>query len=370
MANNIFTVINLICIIIMVVCGAINADVTNWSRPENGGFMPYGISGILNGAGIAIFGYVGFEVMASTAEEMKDPCRTIPKSMVITVIIITVCYLSVTTVLTLDLPYNEISEKSGIVSALTKNYSWLRSLLTVGALVAMTASAMGSMYGCSRAAYAMAIDGIFPAIFGHVTKISMTPAFGIIFFGVLGSVLAGFFKLTFLVELLSIGCLFAFSVVSASLVILRYTPSYKIFLPVMYGSSDEGSSLRSSTNSNDSRHDRFTEDEMDSSSMRELNDVLEGTGRLKLRYIRLNQTWPFNLEPGVLVSANIVNIVMSTFFIAILGKLTLWNESRLIQTVIALLIVFLGFNFMIICMHQQSPEKHYFKVSKLFPMYH
>ncbi|KAG1661041.1 Cationic amino acid transporter 4 [Nymphon striatum] len=320
MLINVFTVLTLISITVVVVIGVYNANIDNWSRSSNGGFMPYGI-----------------------VRRFEWRRRS-----------------NFWAILTLILPYDELSDKACIVDAFTRlNYPWVKWIVSIGALTATTTVVIGSIYACSRAAYAMAINGMLPAKFGQVTKTSMTPVFSIIFFGLMGSIFAGFFKLGFLIELLSIGCLFAFSIVSASLIILRYTPSYKIVLPAMCETSESESS---SKYSEDSRHDLLGEDDMGASSMRELQDVLEGTGRLKFRFICLNLTWPFNLEPGVLVSVNVVNITLSIVLIAVLMRLTSWNESHLIQTVIALLIVYFGFNFLCICMHQQNPEKNYFKI--------
>ncbi|KAG1681256.1 Cationic amino acid transporter 2 [Nymphon striatum] len=295
MVNNVFCMINLISIAVIVIYGGINADVTNWTNAEHGGFMPYGLTGVMNGAGVALFGYIGFEVIASTAEEMKDPCRNIPKTLMITVLIVNVSYFSVCAVLTLDLPYYELSEKTSVIDTFSKlNYPWVRRFVTIGALAAMTSGAFGSIYASSRAAYAMAVDGMLPKVFGHVTNVSKSPIFSTIFFGVVGSILAGFCKLSVLIELVSIGCLFAFSIVSASLIVLRYTPSSKIPLPAMYEQNSASGSLKYSGISNEPNS-------TGSSSSRELQNVFDGTGLLKSRYARMSLTWPFNIEPGVLI---------------------------------------------------------------------
>ena len=111
--NNIFTCVNLVTIGIVLVAGGMNADPKNWSIPEEkvpegfgtGGFMPYGIAGVMAGAAKCFYGFVGFDCIATTGEEAINPKRNIPLSIVISLIIIFLTYFGVSTVLTMMLPY-------------------------------------------------------------------------------------------------------------------------------------------------------------------------------------------------------------------------------------------------------------------------
>lgn len=113
--NNIFTGVNLVVIAIVLVAGVMNADTNNWKiakadipegvRGGEGGFMPYGVAGIMAGAAKCFYGFVGFDCVATTGEEAKNPQKNIPLAIVISLIIIFLAYFGISAVLTLMWPY-------------------------------------------------------------------------------------------------------------------------------------------------------------------------------------------------------------------------------------------------------------------------
>ncbi|CAM1306694.1 Uncharacterised protein g4435 [Pycnogonum litorale] len=376
--NNTLTIVNLAVILIITVVGALYANTENWTNKENGGFVPYGFNGILTGAGIALYGYLGFEVIASAAEEMPDPCRMLPKGLIIVVIVATACYMSVSATLTLILPYWQLSESAPIVNAfITIDVHWVRYIISAGALSAMIASCFGSLYGTSRIVYSMSMDGMFPKCFGAVNEKTNVPVMSVVISGIVCSIVACFIELRVLVELFSIGCLFAFTVVSACVIILRYTPSYKIYIPPMYednvvclsnrprGSFTTENNNAVCTTENVDEVSSVREMDEDERSLRDLRDVIEGTGRLKLTYIKLNDTWPFNQEPGYLITIAVFVIVTLSFLIGIVIKFTFvsfLSGHWLPVTTVVVLVGILILNFVVICMHQQNQQKDYFRM--------
>lgn len=113
--NNVFTAVNIAVVLFVIVCGSIKADINNWRIvPSNetaefnvgaGGFFPFGIEGMIKGAATCFFGFVGFDCIATTGEEVKSPHRAIPKAILFSLIIIFLSYFGVSTVLTLMWPY-------------------------------------------------------------------------------------------------------------------------------------------------------------------------------------------------------------------------------------------------------------------------
>lgn len=113
--NNVFTSINIAIVLFVIICGSLKADISNWRiAPSNatsdynvgvGGFFPFGIEGTIKGAATCFFGFVGFDCIATTGEEVKNPHRAIPKAILFSLIIIFLSYFGVSTVLTLMWPY-------------------------------------------------------------------------------------------------------------------------------------------------------------------------------------------------------------------------------------------------------------------------
>lgn len=113
--NNVFTAVNIAIVLFVIICGSLNADISNWKIVPSeatadynvgaGGFFPFGIEGMIKGAATCFFGFVGFDCIATTGEEVKNPHRAIPKAILFSLIIIFLSYFGVSTVLTLMWPY-------------------------------------------------------------------------------------------------------------------------------------------------------------------------------------------------------------------------------------------------------------------------
>ncbi|XP_061393554.1 cationic amino acid transporter 3 [Musca vetustissima] len=229
--NNIFTSVNIITILIVLVAGGWNADPKNWSIPESevpegfgkGGFMPYGVAGVMAGAAKCFFGFVGFDCIATTGEEAINPKRNIPLAIVISLIIIFLSYFGVSTVLTMMLPYYLQNENAPFPDAF-EAIGWIavKWIVTIGAIFALCTSLLGAMFPLPRVLYAMGSDGIIFKKLSKVNNFTKTPLLATILSGILASVMALLFNLDQLIDMMSIGTLLAYSIVAVCVLVLRY----------------------------------------------------------------------------------------------------------------------------------------------------
>ncbi|XP_037031027.1 cationic amino acid transporter 2 [Bradysia coprophila] len=232
--NNIFTICNLGVVLFVVVAGSILATPSNWSIPEDqvpkngtdfgtGGFAPYGIGGIIRGAAICFYGFIGFDVIATAGEETKNPKKSIPLSVIVSLFVIFLAYFSMSTVLTMMLPYYDQNENAPLPHAFKKfNWSTAEYIVSFGAIFGLCASLMGSMFPLPRVIYAMSSDGLIFEFMGRISKRFKTPMYGTLLAGLLTGLLAAIFNLTQLVSMMSIGTLLAYSIVAACVLLLRF----------------------------------------------------------------------------------------------------------------------------------------------------
>ncbi|XP_044317543.1 cationic amino acid transporter 3 isoform X1 [Drosophila rhopaloa] len=233
MANNFVTCLNIFILGFVIIAGAIKADFSNWSVDPStvstnstigsGGFFPYGFEGTLRGAATCFFGFVGFDCIATTGEEVRNPRKNIPKSILLSLLIIFLCYFGVSTVLTLMLPYY-LQDANAPLPYAFEYVGWPVAMwiVTVGGLVGLMASLFGALFPLPRVMYSMAQDGLLFRFLGKVSPRFRVPVTGSIVAALFTAAIAGLFDLAQLVSLLSIGTLLAYSVVAISIMLLRY----------------------------------------------------------------------------------------------------------------------------------------------------
>lgn len=233
--NNVFTIVNVSVVLYVIICGAFKADPKNWSIPEEdvpqkdgedygtGGFIPYGISGIIKGAAICFYGFIGFDVIATAGEEAKTPQRSIPLAVIISLSVIFASYFAISTVLTMMLPYFDQNENAPLPYVFDQ-YGWTvaKNIVSYGAIFGLCASLIGAIFPLPRVIYAMAKDGLLFSIMGRVHPKFNTPFVGTLIAGTLTGILAAIFDLSQLVNMMSIGTLMAYSIVAACVLLLRY----------------------------------------------------------------------------------------------------------------------------------------------------
>ncbi|KAM8708739.1 hypothetical protein ACLKA7_015670 [Drosophila subpalustris] len=227
--NNIFTSVNLVTIGIVLVAGGMNASVENWRLtdvPEGagvGGFMPFGIAGVMAGAAKCFFGFVGFDCIATTGEEAINPKRNIPLAIVISLIIIFLAYFGVSTVLTMMLPYYLQDPDAPFPKAFDAvEWYTIKWIVTIGAVFALCTSLLGAMFPLPRILYAMGNDGILFKRLSKVHPYTQTPLIATIVSGIFAAIMAMLFNLDQLVDMMSIGTLLAYTIVAICVLVLRY----------------------------------------------------------------------------------------------------------------------------------------------------
>lgn len=229
--NNFFTCVNLLVVLYVALCGLFKLDTHNWNVPEDevpkgygkGGFMPYGFSGTMAGAATCFYAFVGFDAVATTGEETKNPQKTTPIAIVISLFVISLAYCGVSAVVTLMCPYY-LLDPDAALPAIFERAGWgvARYLVAVGALSALLTSMMGAMFPLPRILYAMGSDGVIFRFLGAIHPRFHTPVLGTAISGIFAGVMAMIFDLAELVEMMSIGTLLAYTLVSVSVLVLRY----------------------------------------------------------------------------------------------------------------------------------------------------
>ncbi len=207
-----------IAAILIFVLGASRAINTANYHP----FAPHGFAGIVSGASIVFFTYVGFDAVSTAAEECKRPQRDLPFGIIATLIICTLLYGSVSVVLTGIANWKTLDPDSPVAVALKAiGMNRLRLIVTAGALTGMISSLLVGQYGQARIWYAMSRDRLLPKAFGAVHQKFRTPYIGTWIAGALVGIPAGLWDIDTFAELTNIGTLFAFIIVAASVILLR-----------------------------------------------------------------------------------------------------------------------------------------------------
>jgi APA family basic amino acid/polyamine antiporter len=184
----------------------------------------YGVLGILSGAALVFFAFIGFDVVATSAEEVRNPQKTLPRGIFGGLIIVTILYILVALALTGMVSYRDLAaaENPSLATAfIDVGADWAAQVISVGILIGLTTVIMVLLLGLARVVFAMSRDGLLPRWLSHTTEHHKTPARVQILSGVLVAVLAGFTNVDVLEEMINIGTLSAFVLVSIGVVVLR-----------------------------------------------------------------------------------------------------------------------------------------------------
>jgi amino acid transporter len=216
--NNALTATN-IAVILFVICAGLGHV-----KPENlSPFAPFGFSGIFSGAATVFFCFVGFDVIATSAEEALQPSRNVPLSIVGSLLICTVAYVAVAAVVCMMVPYQTLDVGAPLAKAFAAvGLGWAATIIEVGAVAGLTTSLMTCVFPMPRIIYAIASDGLLPAWLGAVHPRFGTPVVATLLCGGLAAALALIFDISTLADMMSIGTLVAYSLVCASVLVLRY----------------------------------------------------------------------------------------------------------------------------------------------------
>lgn len=229
MINNVIVVIKVGVILLFIAFGISYIDTSNWVPyvPANQGeYGIYGWSGVLRGAAVVFYAYLGFDALATAAQETKNPQKDMPKGILISLLICAMLYVAVTAVLTGIVNYKELNVGAPIALAIDRageGLAWLRPFIKLGAIAGLSSVILVMMLGQSRIYYSISSDGLLPKFFSKVNKKRGTPLNATVFASIITGLIAGLFPLHVLTELVSVGTLLAFAIVCVGILILRKT---------------------------------------------------------------------------------------------------------------------------------------------------
>ncbi len=216
-------------LLLVIAFGSRYVHVSNWSPflpPNDGTFGHYGWSGVLRGASVVFVSYLGFDAVATMAQDTRHPQRDLPAGILGSLAVVSLIYVSVALVLTglvsytrLDAP-NPLSVALGAAGPALK---WLVPVVDVAAVVGLSSVVLVIMLAQPRVVLAMGRDGLLPAVFARVSERYGTPSWGTAACGIAVALLAGLFPLSVLIQLVSVGTLCVFIVVSLGVIVLRHT---------------------------------------------------------------------------------------------------------------------------------------------------
>jgi APA family basic amino acid/polyamine antiporter len=210
--------IKLLTIAIFIAVASQNVDIKNW-----GHFFPFGWSGVMQGAALVFFAYIGFDALSTAAEETIDPQRNLPIGIIASVIICTTIYIVVAALLTGIVPYTTLNVKSPVSDALINiGHPLAAGIVAAGAIAGLTTVMLVMYYGLTRICLAITRDGLLPASFASINPRTQTPIKIILSSGLIIAIIAGLVPIGAAAELVNIGTLSAFTLVCGGVIALRW----------------------------------------------------------------------------------------------------------------------------------------------------
>lgn len=232
-AQGIVTAVNVCVLLFVIVAGSYLGFKTGWPGYElPTGFFPFGVDGMFAGSATVFFAFIGFDSVASTAEEVRNPQRDLPIGIGLALLLCCSLYMMVSIVIVGLIPYYAMDPDTPISSAFASHdMQWAVYLITLGAVMALCSALMGALLPQPRILMAMARDGLLPSIFSDINKRTQVPVKATVATGLCAATLAFFMDVSQLAGMVSVGTLLAFTMVAISVLILRYVPPDEQPLP-------------------------------------------------------------------------------------------------------------------------------------------
>ena len=226
-ANAVLVVVKSMVLVVFVVAGAAyvqRANLTPFVPPSTGAFGHFGWSGVLRGAAVMFFAYIGFDAVSTAAQEAKQPQRDMPIGILASLAICTVLYIAVAIVLMGIVPYTKLNVADPLAVGIdATGLTWLSPVIKVSALFGLFSTMLVQLLGQTRIFYSMSRDGLLPSAFGRVHPKFRTPHLSTALTGTVVAIAAGLTPIDVLGQLVSIGTLLAFVLVCGGVVLLRRT---------------------------------------------------------------------------------------------------------------------------------------------------
>ncbi|XP_050910201.1 cationic amino acid transporter 2, vacuolar isoform X4 [Lathyrus oleraceus] len=234
MVQSIVTSVNICALMFVIVVGGYLGFKSGWvgyGLPT--GYFPFGIDGMVAGSATAFFAYIGFDAVASTAEEVKNPQRDLPLGIAASLSLCCGLYMIVSIVVVGLVPYYDINPNTPISSAFADNgLQWAAYIINAGAITALCSSLLGGMLPQPRILMAMGRDGLLPPFFSDINKHSYVPVKSTVVTGLVSAALAFFMDVSQLAGMVSVGTLLAFTISAITVLIVRYIPPIEVPLPL------------------------------------------------------------------------------------------------------------------------------------------
>ncbi|HEX7115114.1 MAG TPA: amino acid permease [Steroidobacter sp.] len=227
--NALITCIKVGVIVLVILFGLRYVDPDNWTPfipPNTGTWGEFGLSGIIRGAAVTFFVYLGFDTVSVAAQEARNPQRDIPFGIIGSLAVCTALFVPMALVLTGLTSYQNLNVPQPVavaVAAAGPQLAWLQQFVEIGAMIGMFSVLLVVLMAQARILYSMALDGLVPPIFGRIHPHFRTPVAGTIAVAVIAALMSAFLPISLLGQLVSIGALLAFMAVAAGVLVLRRT---------------------------------------------------------------------------------------------------------------------------------------------------
>ena len=223
--NSVFAFINIGVLLFVIVIGFTYSDLDNWTSKETGGFMPFGWAGVLKGSGACFWALTGFEVIAVSVEEARNPQRSVPLASALSIVIVTVLYVGTSAAMTLMSPYGSIDTEAPLPSVFAnRGVTWGRYVVSIGPLLGLTTTLLTNSFSFVRLAYAIAKDGLLFSFFLRVNDCSQVPVWAVVVGTSASASIAFCLDLEEIVAFSVVLSLLQYILVAAAVIILRYQP--------------------------------------------------------------------------------------------------------------------------------------------------
>ncbi|XP_033125455.1 cationic amino acid transporter 4-like [Anneissia japonica] len=323
--NNIL-VFSLVIVLLLLIGYCLKfANISNWT--DYGGFFPFGLVGVCEGAAQMFFLFAGFEVICISSEECKNPIKSLPIALILTIVVNAIFGVISAVCLTLMVPWTEIDIKSPFPQAFRKFHEIVPTyLVTIGTIITISGTILNALHGLSRLIYSIASDGLLFPLFARLSE-NLVPAITIVIVGITSCILAVFLSFRTLVQLLNIGSIVSYLIIAILLIVIRYRPVEEN--AIFYREEEKKENVQT-------------------------DSVVGGTLKAQFKFLKFLQS---EIPGRVVVASLTMYVICSGCFLFLIFHS---DRSLGVLHLVFLVGAFLG--FCVILLHNQNEEEPPFKV--------